>query len=125
MLTRGLIIAELWITKILSGEKTWEIRGTSTKVRERIGLIRKGSGQIVGTARLVGVVGPLSAEALRVSVDKHQIPPEQIDAVVGRYAKPHAWVLEDVQRLEPPRPYRHPSGAVIWVTLAEPTELLT
>lgn len=120
MLTRGLIIAEPWITKILSGEKTWEIRGTGTKVRERIGLIRKGSGQIVGTAILTGVVGPLTEQALRESFEKHRIPLERIESVVGRYATPYAWVLEDVQLLDPPVPYRHPSGAVIWVTLAGP-----
>jgi len=33
---RGLIIAEPWIDYILEGKKTWEIRGTSTKIRERI-----------------------------------------------------------------------------------------
>lgn len=34
-----------------------------------------------------------------------------------RYDKPHAWVLENVQRADRPVPYKHPMGAVIWVTL--------
>jgi len=45
---RALIIDEPWISKILSGEKTLEMRSRHTKIRGRIGLIRKGSGLIVG-----------------------------------------------------------------------------
>lgn len=116
---RGLIIAEPWITKILNGEKDWEIRGTSTTIRERIGLIRKGSGQVVATASLTSVVGPLSRGDLEQAIERHRVPHEQIENVLGRYAKPFAWVLSDVQPLLPPVPYKHPSGAVIWVSLPD------
>ena len=116
---RGLIIADPWIGKIINGQKTWEIRGTGTKIRERITLIRKGSGLIVGSARLVDVVGPLSLDDLRASVDRHCVALDLLRDVLGRYDQPHAWVLDDVERLDPPVPYRHPSGAVIWVTLPD------
>lgn len=32
----GLIIKKQWLDKILAGEKTWELRGSNTKVRGRI-----------------------------------------------------------------------------------------
>ena len=36
---------------------------------------------------------------------------------VGEYA----WILEDVIELKKPVPYKHPAGAITWVTLDEPT----
>src|ERR1700687_5504802 len=38
--------------------KMWEIRGTSW--RDRIGLIKTGTGTVLGIANVVGVVGPLA-----------------------------------------------------------------
>jgi hypothetical protein len=40
---KGLVIDEPWISLIISGEKTWEMRSRNTVVRGRIALIRKGS----------------------------------------------------------------------------------
>jgi hypothetical protein len=58
---RGLLIRSPWIEEILRGRKTWEIRGSNTNIRGRIGLIRSGSGLVVGTCDLVDVEGPLYA----------------------------------------------------------------
>lgn len=33
----------------------------------------------------------------------------------------YAWVLKDVIKFKNPVPYKHPSGAVTWVTLDEQT----
>jgi hypothetical protein len=33
----------------------------------------------------------------------------------------YAWVLKDVVKFKNPVHYKHPSGAVTWVTLDEPT----
>ena len=57
---RGILIKPPWIEKILSGQKTWEIRGSRTKVRGTIGLIKSKSGMVVGVADLVDCVGPIS-----------------------------------------------------------------
>ncbi len=57
---RGLIIDEPWVSYILDGRKTCELRGSNCRIRERIGLIRKGSGLVVGTADVVGARGPLT-----------------------------------------------------------------
>lgn len=53
MITSALIIREPWIGLILDGRKTWEMRSHATTKRGVIGLIRQGSGLIVGTARIV------------------------------------------------------------------------
>ena len=50
--TRGLIIADPWIDHILNGRKDWEMRSQATSIRGWFGLIRKGSGSVVGLARL-------------------------------------------------------------------------
>lgn len=115
---RGLVIREPWIDLILNGEKTWEIRSTATKVRERIALIRGGSGTVVGCADLVGCEGPFNFEALRSHRSKHAVPDEPLRAFVEKYkGRAFAWVLQSVRSFSPTFPYRHPSGAVIWVTL--------
>ena len=118
----GLIIKQPWIELILCGQKTWEIRGSNTSRRGRIALIRGGSGLVVGSCDLISVHGPLSIEEIAASIDKHCAPLDQLDAITARYKKVFAWELADVTRLDPPVPYQHPSGAVIWVRL--PDELL-
>jgi hypothetical protein len=41
---KGLIVKSPWIELILEGKKTWEIRGSNTKIRGPIALIKSGSG---------------------------------------------------------------------------------
>lgn len=42
---------------------------------------------------------------------------EEANTIVGKYA----WVLKDVIKFKTPVLYKHPYGAVTWVTLDEPT----
>jgi hypothetical protein len=44
------------------------------------------------------------------------------EANLGGYKYTFAWVLANARRFKTPVPYRHPSGAVIWVALDEATE---
>ena len=60
----GLLIRTPWIDLILGGSKTWEIRGTRTSKRGRIGLIQSGTGAVIGVADLVDVAGPLTLAEL-------------------------------------------------------------
>jgi hypothetical protein len=114
-IAKGLIIADPWIGYILDGGKTWEMRSTSTSLRGWFGLIRKGTGEVWGVARLVDVLPPLSPDKMLANLDKHRIPAEMIRS--GEIAKWNTpWVLSDVRRLARPVPYRHRSGAVTWVT---------
>jgi ASCH domain len=64
---KALIIRDPWIGLILTGRKTWELRASPTKIRGRIGLIRKGSGWIVGVADLVDSLPRLDADTLATS----------------------------------------------------------
>lgn len=110
----GLIIKKIWLDLILTGKKTWEIRGSKTQVRGKIALIESGSGMVVGHAELVDVIGPLSRDDLLANTKRHHVTADVIRQGL-QYAKPHAWVLKNARRYHRPKPYIHPQGAVIWV----------
>ncbi|MBS7455704.1 ASCH domain-containing protein [Coralloluteibacterium stylophorae] len=113
---KGLVIDEPWISLLLRGEKTWEMRSRHTTMRGRIGLIRKGTGLVVGIADVVDSIGPLDAIAWRAHRARHRIPLE-LEKDASRWNV--AWVLESVRALRQPVPYEHPSGAVVWVALSD------
>jgi hypothetical protein len=118
---KGLIIDTPHIDRILAGEKIWEMRSSQTKVRGTIALIRKGSGQIVGLADLMDSLGPFTPDQMLENQLKHRISNERLaDPKVAKWN--NAWVMSNVARLTRPVPYRHPSGAVIWVNLEEATK---
>lgn len=110
---KGLIIKEPYVDYIVDGKKCWEMRKTPTTIRGPIALIKKGSGLIVGVAKIVDSLPELSASEMAHHFHKHRIPHEDIETTEWR----HPWVLESAQRLRNPVPYEHPSGAVIWVNL--------
>ena len=51
---KGLLVKSPWVDFILNGKKTWEIRGSNTRIRGRVGLIKSGSGTVMGTVKIVG-----------------------------------------------------------------------
>ncbi len=117
----GLVIRAPWISKILDGSKTWEIRGTRTAKRGRIALIEGGTGTVVGVADLVDVVGPLTHSEFVANARKAGMT--NFDAAEGSgYTHTFAWVLNNAERLKKPVSYKHPSGAVIWVSLEPDVE---
>jgi len=115
---RGLMIKSPYIEQILYENKTWEIRGSGTKIREKIALIRSGSGLIVGTCNLVDSIGPLTIRQF-VSGRKKHLSSVLGLSIASPYENTFAWVLEDAKPLSEPIPYNHPRGAIIWVNLAE------
>jgi hypothetical protein len=115
-LLKGLILKEPWIDLILTGEKVWEIRGSNTKIRGTIALIKSGSGSVVGLCDLKDVVGPLSLSKFRRSKSFHAIPSNQLKNGLP-YQNTYAWVLDNTICLRKPVSFRHPRGAVIWVNL--------
>jgi hypothetical protein len=117
---RALLIRRPWIDMIMAGKKTWEIRGSATSVRGTIGLVPAGSGTVIGVCEVVGCVGPLTADAFRKNAKKGGMRPNE--AKLGWYRQTYAWVLEKPHYLKRPVPYRHPSGAVIWVRLNDSIE---
>ena len=112
---RALLIRHPWIDKILDGKKTWEIRGSRTKIRETIGLIPSASGTVAGVCDVVDCIGPLSAAMFRQNAAKAGMRPGE--ARLGHYRNTYAWLLANPRFLTNPVPYQHPSGAVIWVNL--------
>lgn len=118
MITSALIVRDPWIGYILAGQKVWEMRKSATIKRETIGLIRKGSGLVVGTARIVDSLTPLSRANYMDHRGKHAIPAEMLDEVIEN-GWVHPWVLTDAKALAEPVPYDHRSGAVTFVTLKD------
>jgi hypothetical protein len=119
--SKGLVIKSPWSGLILDGYKTWEIRGSRTKIRGRIAIIESGTKQIHGYADVVDCIGPLTGKQLNENVQKHRVE-ETFNSNIGPkfkmpYARTYAWVLDNVQRLKNPKPYVHPPGAIIWVNL--------
>jgi hypothetical protein len=112
---RALLIQHPNIDQILDGEKTWEIRGSRTTFRERIALVASGSGTVIGVCNLVECEGPLTANRFRTNAKKAGMRPSECK--LGYYRNTYAWVLEKPKSLKTPVPYKHPSGAIIWVKL--------
>ena len=110
---KGLIIKEPWISMILAGEKTMEMRKTKTNIRGRIALLNKGF--IRGFATLYRCDGPLAAQELVNRNNEHRIPAEKIGTI--DYPYKYGWMLTDEENLIEPIKYIHPRGAQIWVNL--------
>lgn len=113
---RALIVRPPFVDWIVDGKKTWELRGSATKVRGPIALIAGGTGTVVGTCDLVDAVGPLKSRELQANARKLNVSPSAFEGPLY-YARTYAWVLTNARRLPKPVPYDHPSGAVIWVKL--------
>ncbi|MCP4433682.1 MAG: ASCH domain-containing protein [Gammaproteobacteria bacterium] len=113
--SKALIIDEPWISKILNGEKDWEIRSTEASHRGVFGLIRKGSGQVVGVANLSSVSGPYDSEGLEQFFGHHHVGADVYEN--PDYKWRYAWQLKGIKQLEKPVNYRHRNGAVTWTNL--------
>ena len=111
---RGLIIKDPWISSILDGKKTWEIRGRNTKIRGKIALIKSGTGMVYGTAELIDVYR-LGKDTMPEQKCWHGIE----DLSIIKYENIYAWALHKVEKFETPVPYNHPRGAIVWVNLKE------
>lgn len=118
---KALIVDEPWISSILKGEKTWEMRKGVCKIRGPIALIRKGSGHVVGVADVSDCRPPLTTPAAYAEAEpRHRIPAErQAHAFADGWRTP--WVLSNARPLTKPVAYKHPSGAVIWVNIEPDT----
>ncbi|HEV2365720.1 MAG TPA: ASCH domain-containing protein [Caulobacteraceae bacterium] len=113
---KALIIDEPWISKILSGEKTWEMRARTCNHRGPFGLIRKGSGQVVGVAEMVDCLPAIGSSVEYAKAEAfHRIPADVQGRVREKWNRP--WVLKNAKPLRRPVHYQHKSGAVTWVEL--------
>lgn len=113
MMDKAFIVKEYWGNLILDGSKLWEIRGTGTKIRGRVGVIFSGTGKIWGSVEIVD-----SSEMQKEDFEMYR----KLHCIRGKfedlpYRKPHIWYLRNAVRFSEPIPYQHPQGAVIWVNL--------
>ena len=116
MIRSALVVAEPYASLIASGEKTLELRYARTSKRELVGIIRKGSGLIIGVVHVSGSIGPLAEADLDGLRDRHLVP---VGELAGRPAWRSGWELEAARRLPEAVAYRHPNGAQSWVTIAD------
>ncbi|MCA1060358.1 ASCH domain-containing protein [Rossellomorea aquimaris] len=115
---KGLIIKSPWIEHILDGKKKWEIRGSNTKIRGTIALIKSGSGMVYGEVNLIDSK-ELTLKDYQESHEFHCVQSENAQDLP--YQKTYAWVLENPKIYPEPLSYKHPMGAVIWVNLSAQT----
>lgn len=111
MIKKGIYIKKPWTDLILDGKKIWELRGSNTKIREKIYIIESKTSLIVGECRIIDSIS-LSKEDFLNNRDKHQVNKnfEEIP-----YKNLFAWILSDIKRYESPIPHIHKKGTVIWV----------
>lgn len=116
-----LIIKEKWLNLILDGDKCLEIRGGRTHKRGLIGLIQSGSGEVKGVADLTDCreLDQLSFQRLQ---GFYQIKGRSWGELP--YKKVYGWMLQKRMRLKTPVKYNYPRGAVIWVKVDIPEEVL-
>jgi len=118
----ALVVKDEPLERILSGQKTWEMRTTHTRKRETVALAKKGTGQIFGLADIIDSCGPLSDATMNSTVAMHGIDPSRL--MVAETAKyRYAWVLANVRRLPDPIPYSHTKGAQSFILLDAGTSL--
>jgi hypothetical protein len=115
---RGLVMKNEPLELILTGKKSWEIRGANTNIREQIALIRSGSGLVVGICDLVGCKGPLSLKEYNRNSRKVGLRIRDIHSRLP-YSTTFAWIIANPRRLQRPIPYVHPRGAIIWIKLSD------
>lgn len=113
MINRALIVKKEHLDNIFDGIKPWEMRSRATNVRGRIGLIESGSGLIVGEVDLTDCLRALNSDVEKL-ITQHLHQVEDIK-LLDKWRFP--WVLENPERYEIPKPYKHPQGAVIWVKI--------
>ena len=127
----ALVVKKKWALKLLSGEKCWEIRGSSTTKRGKIAIAISGTGKLYGEitlvdAKLVGYrmedgrfeQGEVAdSDYIENNFVKHQI--EETEMKLVKYRKIWAWIMTNPIKYDPPRAYTHHQGCVIWNPLGE------
>lgn len=113
---KALIIKRPWIDLILEGKKTIEVRGSKTNIRGQIALIASGTGQVIGTCQVDDSINIAEHSNIAEIVMKSCVDEKRL---LEYYKKPNGWVLSNAKRLDKPVKYKHPMGAIIWVTLED------
>ena len=105
-----LVVKKTYISKLLSGTKTMEIRGShSEKSRgTHVYLSQSGTGAIQGRVTFQGSA-LINAKEWKASFPKHQV-----DLPALPYKRTHGWTFSDHVRFDQPVPYVVLRGSVCW-----------
>ena len=109
---KGLIIKEQWLNKIFSGDKTWEIRSSNTKIRGKIYLIQSGTKCIYGECE---IEDSIKLDLLTYQTTNKHCIARNLETLP--YKNTYAWIISNAKKYKNPIPYNHPMGAVIWVNI--------
>lgn len=112
---KGLKIKKKWIELILSGNKTWEIRGSNSNIRGVIGLVQCESSMVFGETNMIESI-PLTEELFVNNRDKHKLDISW-EELISIYKKPYAWVFSDTHKYDEPKRFKNLQGSVKWVNI--------
>ena len=118
---RALKIHKKWVSKILSGTKTWEIRSRRVKPMH-VALAATGDNLLFGDVEIVACHS-LEPTELQQHFGKHQIEVNELKEFTSRYKQIFAWELKSVRAYVEPVAFCNPKGAVVFVVLNDVAEL--
>ena len=111
----ALIIKEPWASKIVSGEKTIELRTKRTKkIGQEIYIAKAGTKTLIGRVTIEKCVQLTIDDYIKLQ-DKHLAPTFYKNAFKKK--KIYGWYLKNPIQFDNPLPYKHPPGAQMWVVL--------
>jgi hypothetical protein len=104
--SRGLVVDAGPLEKILSGNKTMELRSKHHRQLGLIALIQKGSKRIFGVAEIVESIGPMTMAEFKARASEHSVEPSRLQQV---FDEGHiiGWRMKNIRRLIMPVPYIH------------------
>lgn len=111
-----LIIQDPWLSLILDGHKTMEIRGTICKKPrgEKVFLALSGAGGlIIGAVSFVACHGPLTRAEYAAKAESHCVAGETLPYGGHTYA----WQFKAPVRFREPVRYVHKPGVVVWAKM--------
>ena len=114
MIRSALMVRAPWADLLVTGRKRWEMRTCACLKRDLIGVIKVGTGTIIGVVRISDSRGPLTDAELRQAQPEHLVPPAGLPEGT-RYR--YAWTMEAAHKFEEPIPYAMRPGQQTFVTL--------
>ena len=122
MPNRALLIKEPWASKVVSGEKTIEIRTMQTKkIGQEIYIAQAGTKTLIGKATIVKCVQLTMKDYIQL---QHQacLTRSGLQQLFST-KRIYGWYLKDAMKFDKPIPYDHPRGAQVWIKIPKAAEL--
>lgn len=115
---QGLLVKAPFAQMIVDGRKKWELRTRRCWRRGKVAILLAGSKTAIGEVTITDSIA-LTQDQLSQNFEHHRV--HNLRDVFNRLPDQHvqyfAWVLEGARKYKHPKPYAHPVGAVVWVTL--------